>query len=49
LLLEAYLHPNQTSLVPENFQIEHIFPKRWQNTDYNGWNQKDGGISRKAR
>lgn len=41
LLLEAYLNPNQTGLIPYNFDIEHIFPKKWQNTNYNGWDKKD--------
>ncbi|MDR3346751.1 MAG: DUF262 domain-containing HNH endonuclease family protein [Campylobacteraceae bacterium] len=37
LLLDAYLNINQKSLIPERFDIEHIFPKKWQNTNYNGW------------
>jgi len=37
LLLDAYLNPQQTELIPETFDIEHIFPKKWQNTNYNGW------------
>lgn len=41
LLLDAYLNPDQTELVPENFEIEHIFPRKWQNTNYNGWNFAD--------
>lgn len=41
LLLEAYLNPNQNGLIPFNFDIEHIFPKKWQNTNYNGWDKKD--------
>lgn len=41
LLLEAYLNPAQKSKIPETFDIEHIFPKKWQNTNYNGWNKKD--------
>ncbi|MDW3192646.1 MAG: DUF262 domain-containing HNH endonuclease family protein [Cytophagales bacterium] len=40
LLLHAYLNPEQTSLIPR-FDIEHIFPKRWQDTNYNGWNIED--------
>jgi hypothetical protein len=38
LLLDAYLNPKQTTLIPETFDIEHIFPKKWQDTNYNGWN-----------
>lgn len=38
LLLDAYLNPNQIQLIPETFDIEHIFPKKWQETNYNGWN-----------
>lgn len=38
LLLDAYLSPNQKDLIPETFDIEHIFPKKWQDTNYNGWN-----------
>lgn len=41
LLLDAYLNPAQKSKIPETFDIEHIFPKKWQNTNYNGWNKKD--------
>jgi hypothetical protein len=41
LLLEAYLNPNQKDLITNNFDIEHIFPKRWQNTNYNGWDKVD--------
>lgn len=41
LLLDAYLHPKQTELIPDTFDIEHILPKKWQNANYNGWNEKD--------
>ena len=41
LLLDAYLNPSQTQLIPETFDIEHIFPKKWQDTNYNGWNIDD--------
>jgi uncharacterized protein with ParB-like and HNH nuclease domain len=41
LLLDAYLNPNQTDTIPETFDIEHIFPKKWQDTNYNGWNVVD--------
>jgi len=41
LLLEAYLHPKQTEYIPVTFDIEHIFPKKWQNTNYNGWSLEE--------
>jgi len=41
LLLDAYLHPNQEGVIPETFDIEHIFPKKWQNTNYNGWSKEE--------
>ncbi len=41
LLLHAYLHEGQKNLIPETFDIEHIFPKKWQDTNYNGWNIED--------
>lgn len=41
LLLHAYLNPNQTTLIDYKFEIEHIFPTKWQNTNYNGWDKKD--------
>jgi uncharacterized protein with ParB-like and HNH nuclease domain len=41
LLLDAYLHPEQSELIPATFDIEHIFPKKWQETNYNGWDEKD--------
>lgn len=44
LLLDAYLHLNQTELIPDTFDIEHIFPRKWQDTNYNGWNISDAAI-----
>lgn len=41
LLLHAYLHDDQKDLIPETFDIEHIFPKKWQDTNYNGWSIED--------
>ena len=41
LLLYAYLHPNQKEKIIEPFDIEHIFPKKWQDTNYNGWSKED--------
>jgi uncharacterized protein with ParB-like and HNH nuclease domain len=40
LLLHSYLNNKQLNLIPGNFEIEHIFPIKWQNTNYNGW-EKD--------
>jgi hypothetical protein len=44
LLLDAYLHPLQEALIPSTFDIEHIFPKRWQDTNYNGWSIEDARL-----
>lgn len=44
LLLDAYLDDNQTNLIPTSFDIEHIFPKKWQETNYNGWEEKDAQL-----
>ncbi len=44
LLLFAYLNPKQTELVPSTFDIEHIFPKKWQDTNYNGWTKTDADL-----
>lgn len=41
LLLDAYLYEDQTTLIPNTFDIEHIFPKKWQDTNYNGWSKED--------
>ena len=41
LLLYSYLNENQTELIGDNFEIEHIFPKKWQNSNYNGWNEAE--------
>ena len=41
ILLHAYLNPSQIDMIESNFEIEHIFPRKWQETNYNGWNQKD--------
>jgi len=43
LLLYAYLDKGQTSLI-DSFDIEHIFPKKWQNTNYNGWERGDAEL-----
>lgn len=44
LLLDAYLNPNQKDLINFNFDIEHIFPKKWQDTNYNGWQKQDAEL-----
>lgn len=48
ILLHAYLHkdkntsmPDQNSIIPFNFDIEHILPQKWQNTNYLGWEESD--------
>jgi uncharacterized protein with ParB-like and HNH nuclease domain len=41
MLLDAYLTPEQIDLIPDTFEVEHIFPKKWQDTNYNGWEEKD--------
>ena len=40
LLLHAYLNRGQKTLI-SRFDIEHIFPRRWQDTNYNGWSWND--------
>jgi hypothetical protein len=44
ILLHAYLDKNQNELIPAIFDIEHIFPKKWQDTNYNGWNFNDAQV-----
>ncbi|WP_445430469.1 DUF262 domain-containing protein [Chryseobacterium indoltheticum] len=44
LLLNAYSDKEQLDLVPSNFDIEHIFPKKWQDTNYSGWSKKDADL-----
>lgn len=39
ILLHAYLNPSQQELINKTFDVEHIFPKKWQNTNYNGWDE----------
>jgi uncharacterized protein with ParB-like and HNH nuclease domain len=45
LLLDAYLNPEQSDAIPFIFDIEHIFPKKWQNTNYNGWTEEQAKLS----
>jgi uncharacterized protein with ParB-like and HNH nuclease domain len=44
ILLHAYQNSEQKSLISEKFEIEHIFPRNWQNTNYNGWEKTDASI-----
>lgn len=44
ILLHSYLNDNQKDLIPDNFEIEHIFPVKWQNTNYNGWTIEEAEI-----
>lgn len=41
LALYSYTHFEAYELLPNDVQIEHIFPKKWQNTNYNGWDRDD--------
>lgn len=41
LLLHAYQNPGQKDNIVWSFDIEHIFPQKWQNTNYNGWEESD--------
>lgn len=41
LLVHTYLHPDQEEVIPHIHEIEHIFPKKWQNTNYNGWDVQE--------
>jgi len=44
LLLDAYLNQQQLDLIPDTFEVEHIFPRKWQEANYNGWDFKDAQI-----
>lgn len=37
LMINAYLFDKTQTLLPQRIEIEHIFPKKWQETNYNGW------------
>jgi hypothetical protein len=41
LLLHAYQNPDQIDTITWGFDIEHIFPQKWQDTNYNGWEESD--------
>jgi hypothetical protein len=43
LLLDAYLNPNQLSLISPTFDIEHVLPKKWQEANYDGWSYTEAG------
>ena len=45
ILLHAYLNANQIGLLPATFEIEHIFPRKWQSTNYFGWTQEAAAAS----
>lgn len=44
LLLHAYQYPDQKTIKTWGFHIEHIFPFKWQNTNYNGWDEADAQV-----
>ncbi|WIH80505.1 DUF262 domain-containing protein [Brachyspira pilosicoli] len=42
ILLKTYLFKDQDDLIQDNkFDVEHIFPRKWQNTSFDGWERKD--------
>lgn len=42
ILLKTYLFEDQDDLIQDNkFDVEHIFPRKWQNTNFEGWERKD--------
>lgn len=53
MLLKAYAYKHQDTLLPDNWQIEHILPQRWQatffpNVDENTVNEKIEHIGNKT-
>lgn len=44
ILLSAYLHEKQTGLIDKSFEIEHIFPRKWQVANYNGWSEDEAQL-----
>lgn len=44
ILLHAYLNAGQRCLISKNFEIEHIFPYKWQTANYNGWSEADARV-----
>jgi len=41
LLLDAYITPGQTELIPPDFHIEHILPQNWKKNYYDEWNTQE--------
>jgi uncharacterized protein with ParB-like and HNH nuclease domain len=41
LLLHAYLFDDEQTIIADNCEIEHIFPSKWQDTNYNGWQKEE--------
>jgi len=41
LYVHAYANPNQTSLLPQSIEVEHILPRKWTNTNLFGFNRKE--------
>lgn len=42
ILLKTYLFEDQDDLIQDNkFDVEHIFPRNWQNTNFDGWERKE--------
>lgn len=39
ITLDMYIKHKGQSII--NGEVEHIFPQKWQNTNYNGWNRQD--------
>ncbi|MES2629549.1 MAG: DUF1524 domain-containing protein [Bacteroidota bacterium] len=39
LLLSAYQSTGQEEVLPWDFEVEHIFPHKWQTANYNGWDE----------
>lgn len=44
LALYTYLKYPKSNIFPDKVDIEHIFPRKWQNTNYNGWKKEDANI-----
>ena len=44
ILLHAYLNEKQKDLLPITFDVEHIFPRKWQTTNYFGWSIDDAQV-----
>lgn len=44
LALYTYLKYPKSDIFPDKVDIEHIFPRKWQNTNYNSWKKEDANI-----